>query len=144
MKYLGLNALLCVALALVACGEDSSSAESLGPVAERPMPVLKFPDGPPPTELIVKDVELGTGPPAERGNELSIHYVAVDEDDKVRFANWSPIRPLSFTLGSSGFFEGWDESLEGMKEGGRRELTFPASMAGEARFYVVDLLDVKR
>ena len=144
MRCLGLIALLCASLALAACGGDSSSAESLGPVAERPMPFPEFPAGPPPTELVVEDVELGAGPKAERGDELSIHYVAVNEEDEVRYSNWNPTRPLAFTLGSSGFFEGWDKSLEGMKAGGRRELTFPASMAGEARFYVVDLLKVEQ
>ncbi len=145
MKPLGLAALLCLTLALAACGDDSSgsSDESLGPVAKRARPALEFPGGPPPTELLVKDVELGTGPEAKRGDELLVHYASVDEDGEERYGNWSD-NPLTFTLGSAGFFEGWDESFEGMKEGGRRELTFPASMTGEARFYVVDLLKIEQ
>ena len=104
--------------------------------------MIEFPRGPSPTELIVEDVEVGTGSSAKKGDELSIHYASVNEDGEELFGNWSN-DPLSFTLGSAGFFEGWDESFEGMKVGGRRELTFPASMTGEARFYVVDLLKIE-
>ena len=147
MKCLGLIALLCAALAFAACGDDSSgspdsSGESLGPVAERGKPVVEPPGGPPPTKLIVKDLEEGSGPGAKKGDELSIHYVGVDTEGTELYSNWTT-SPLTFELGASGFFEGWDESMEGMKVGGRRELTFPAVMAGEPRFYVVDLLRIK-
>ncbi len=142
MKFFALIAVLCVAFALAACGGNDSSADS-GAAEERSQPVIEPPEGPPPTELIVKEVEEGTGPAATKGDELTIHYVGVDEEGTVRYSNWSDVRPLTFTLGRSEFFEGWDEALEGMKVGGRRELAFPAIMAGEPRFYVVDLLKIE-
>jgi peptidylprolyl isomerase len=48
-------------------------------------------------------------------------------------SSWSRNEPFSFTLGAGEVIPGWDQGVEGMKVGGRRELIIPPEPAyGEA------------
>ena len=141
MKVLGLIAVFCLAVALVGCGEGSSSGET----AKLTKPVVKPPPGPPPKELVIRDIEEGSGPGARSGDVLTVHYVGVNEKGEELFSSWTRRRaPLAVRLGGRDSFPGWDKGLEGMKVGGRRELLIPAHLAlGEPIFYVVDLLKIE-
>src|SRR6478735_3940785 len=45
-------------------------------------------------------------------------------------SSWSRnAEPFTFTLGKSEVIPGWDQGLEGMKVGGRRELIIPPELA---------------
>lgn len=146
MKVLGSVFVLCAALALVACGGDESSNQSERPETRNPTkPEVEPPPGPPPEELVIKDLEAGSGPGAEPGDRLTIHYVGVDKRGKELYTSWDGFGPLTFELGNNSYnFQGLDEGLEGMKAGGRRELLIPSDLAfGEPLFYVIDLLKVE-
>ena len=109
-----------------------------------------------PTELECVDIVEGDGATAKPGDQLTVQYVGITYDQGKEFdASWDSGQPFPFQLGAGNVIEGWDQGIEGMKVGGRRELIIPADLAyGEAGspptikpdaalVFVVDLLDVQ-
>ena len=118
-------------------------------------PEIDFPDFEPPTDLVVTDITVGEGPEAAAGNTVSVHYVGVAHSTGEEFdASYNRGEPLRFRLGIGQVISGWDQGVQGMKVGGRRQLTIPAHLAygnqsptpaikpGETLIFVVDLLGV--
>jgi len=131
----------------------TSNPTLLGDGQEKPDVIV--PDGPTPTELEIDDLIDGDGAAATAGDLLTMHYVGVRHSDGGQFdASWDRGDTFSFTLGSGQVIQGWDQGIEGMKEGGRRLLSIPADLAygstarGEdipadsALVFVVDLVQV--
>ena len=120
----------------------------------RPKPVVEIPDGPPPAELVIEDLEPGSGPGAKPGQFLVVHYVGVAWSTKEEFdSSFARGEPYPLQLGAGGVITGWDEGLVGMKAGGRRRLTIPPDKAygssGKGRIapdetlvFVIDLLRI--
>lgn len=119
-------------------------------------PKVTVPSGPPPKQLVTKDLKKGSGPTAEAGDEVTVQYVGVNYKTGKEFdSSWSRNEPFPFTLGSSSVIPGWEQGVEGMKLGGRRELIIPPELAygpagspptigpNETLIFVVDLLAVK-
>ena len=119
-------------------------------------PEIDFPEGQPPTDLVVEDVTQGDGPEAKAGDTISAHYVGVAHSTGEEFdASWNRGAPLDFRLGVGQVIKGWDDGIVGMKVGGRRRLTIPSHLAygdrgagavikpGETLIFVVDLVDVR-
>lgn len=107
-----------------------------------------------PTELVITDIEEGTGEAAENGDVVEVNYVGVRSADGVEFDN-SYDRGATFpvTLGSGGVIAGWDQGLVGVKEGGVRQLDIPADLAygdadrgvirpGDALSFVVEVVSI--
>jgi peptidylprolyl isomerase len=158
-------AVLCLFL-VAGCGSDSSSssstaaettAEEQAPEAAseaKTKPEVAVPKGAPPKKLVIKDLEEGSGPAAKAGDEVTVQYVGVDYKTGKQFdASWDRGEPFPFVLGTGGVIAGWDQGIEGMKAGGRRELIIPPNLAygsqevGEIApnstlVFVVDLLTV--
>lgn len=148
------TALLMIAtLALGGCGGDDGGGEDA--VDTDTKPKVEVPDGPPPTELKIKDIKVGTGTQAVAGKTVTVHYVGVSYSDKKQFdASWDSGKPFPFMLGAGDVIQGWDEGVVGMKVGGRRQLVIPPALAykeigagdaikpNETLVFVVDLLDV--
>lgn len=165
MKPLALIVLLCLTFTVAACGNEDSSIESKNtdavsadagkpqaeadsgePAAVDAKPRIEPPKGSPPKELVVEELEEGTGPPAKEGDELAVRFVAVNQAGDVVYDNWGEKTPFTYELGSGEYGSGWDEGLTGAKAGGRRELSIPADEAyGKKRplFYVVEVIEVK-
>jgi peptidylprolyl isomerase len=87
------------------------------------------------TELIKIDTQLGEGPEAQAGQTVIVHYTGwlFDEsapDNKGAKFDSSLDRndPFDFPLGAGHVIQGWDEGVQGMKEGGQRTLIIPAEM----------------
>ncbi len=97
-------------------------------------PAIPKPKGDPPSELVIKDIVKGTGKTATKGSEITVKYVGVSFSTGKQFdASWDRGEDFPFTLGTGSVIPGWDEGVEGMKVGGRRELVIPADKAyGEA------------
>ena len=97
-------------------------------------PVIEADTGDPPTELESTDIVEGDGTAAKSGDTLSVQYVgAITNTGEIFDSSWDDQQPLEFPLGAGQVIPGWDQGLEGMKEGGRRELVIPADLAyGEA------------
>lgn len=115
-----------------ATGGESTAAEASG--GEKTKPKVTVPDGAPPKKLETKEIEEGSGAEAKSGDEVTVQYVGVDFKDGKEFdSSWSRNEPFTFTLGAGEVIPGWDQGVEGMKVGGRRELVIPPSLAyGEA------------
>lgn len=136
-------------------GSDTSAAAAEEPVSSGKKPKVTVPDGPPPKELQVKDLKKGTGKTAKSGDDLTMDYVGVSYSTGKEFdSSFSAGQPFNFTLGQGSVIAGWDEGIEGMKVGGRRELIIPPDKAygaqgsppsikpNETLIFVVDLLAV--
>jgi peptidylprolyl isomerase len=141
MQRLFLIACACLALFIAGCGGDdststsSSSAETTTETTEaeapkeKTKPQVKKQQGPPPTELVANDLEEGSGPAAKAGDEVSVQYVGVNYKSGKEFdASWGRGEPFTFGLGSGMVIPGWEEGIEGMKVGGRRELIIPPEL----------------
>jgi peptidylprolyl isomerase len=150
-----------VALAIAGCGGSDSSSESTSSTtaesasASKTKPKVTVPKGAPPKKLIVKDLEEGSGEEAKAGGEVTVQYVGVDYKSGKEFdSSWSRNEPFTFGLGAGQVIPGWDQGVEGMKVGGRRELIIPPELAygeagsppaippNETLVFVIDLLEV--
>ena len=119
-------------------------------------PEIDFPAAPPPNDLEVTEVSTGDGAEATAGKTVSVHYVGVAHSTGEEFdASYNRGEPLSFRLGTGQVISGWDQGVQGMKVGGRRQLVIPPHLGygdrgaggvikpGETLIFVVDLLDVR-
>jgi peptidylprolyl isomerase len=118
-------------------------------------PFVDRPEGDDPLELGVEDLVVGDGDEAVAGRSVSVHYVGVSFHTGEQFdASWDRGRPFEFTLGRGQVIQGWDQGVDGMRVGGRRQLTIPPALAygergaggvikpNEPLVFVVDLLAV--
>jgi len=151
-------ALLACLVGLAACSHTTKPASTTvaDSAAPSPKPTVSVPSGPPPANLVVKDLVVGTGAEAIAGKSIVVHYVGVHYTDGKQFdSSWDSGQPLGpFTLGSGAVIPGWDQGLVGMRVGGIRELIIPPSLAygsngysptikpNETLVFVVDLLRV--
>ena len=67
-------------------------------------------------------VEEGSGDPAVPGKTVKVHYTGKLEDGTEFDSSYKRGQPIEFTLGRGQVIKGWDEGIEGMAVGGRREL----------------------
>lgn len=157
----------CAALAIAGCGggSDSSSSTSTGEggggatrsaaeAQKGTKPKVEVPSGPAPKKLVEKELIEGEGAEAKAGDKVTVQYVGVLYDNGEEFdASWNRNEPFSFTLGNSEVIAGWDQGVEGMKVGGRRELIIPPQLgygseavgpipANSTLVFVIDLLAV--
>lgn len=150
-------AAVIVAVVLIAKsggGDDGSSSSISTDLSKKP--TIEAPGGTPPTQLESEDIVVGDGAEAKAGDQVTVQYVGVDYSTGEQFdASWDNGQPFDFQLGGGQVIPGWDQGVEGMKVGGRRELIIPPDLAyGEqgsppaigpnaTLIFVVDLLDVK-
>ncbi len=116
-------------------------------------PEIDFPGGEPPEKLEITDVWEGDGAVAKAGDTVQVHYVGVAYSTGEEFdASWNRGEPLQFRLGVGQVIAGWDQGVQGMKVGGRRQLIIPPGLAygergagrsiapGETLIFVCDLV----
>ena len=119
-------------------------------------PTVTIPEGAPPTDLVIEDIEVGAGTEAVAGANVTVHYVGVAWSDQQQFdASWDRDEFFEFPLGRGYVISGWDEGVQGMRVGGRRRITIPPHLGygaagaggvikgGETLVFVVDLVDVR-
>ena len=116
-------------------------------------PEVDFPGGEPPANLQVTDIWAGDGPEATAGDTVKVHYVGVAFSTGEEFdSSWNRGDPLQFRLGIGQVIAGWDQGVQGMRVGGRRQLVIPPHLAygdrgapgaiapGETLIFVCDLV----
>jgi FKBP-type peptidyl-prolyl cis-trans isomerase FkpA len=83
------------------------------------------------------DQQVGSGEVAKKGNTVSVHYTGWLYMDGKRGAKFDSSRdrnvPFEFQLGAGKVIPGWDEGVDGMKVGGKRELIIPSDLGYGAR-----------
>ena len=92
---------------------------------------------------------------ANPGDRVKVRYVGVGYSTGEGFdAGWDRDEPLAFRLGGGQVIAGWDQGVQGMKVGGRRQLIIPPGLAygdrgagnaiapGETLIFVCDLVSV--
>ena len=171
--------ILSVAIAsvlLISCGNDDGESGATNSSTDAPTPIeivptptpagdvdnadlsvkplVIIPPSPPPTELIIEDLVVGSGSPVDVGDFLIMDYVGVSYSTGLQFdASWDRGSPFPFDLGAGRVIQGWDQGIVGMAVGGRRSLTIPPDLAygengsgsgsigpNETLVFVVDLL----
>jgi len=79
------------------------------------------------------DEKVGTGETAAKGETVQVHYTGwlyVNGKRGAKFdSSLDRNMPFEFKLGSRQVIAGWDEGVEGMKVGGKRELIIPPDLA---------------
>ena len=83
--------------------------------------------------LVIEELEVGTGDEARAGREVTVHYPGWLTDGTKFDSSVDRAQPFSFPLGAGHVIKGWDEGVSGMKVGGKRKLTIPASLGYGAR-----------
>ncbi len=113
-------------------------------------------------DLVVSDLEAGTGAEAQAGSLVTVHYTgwlydpeAVEAKGKKFDSSRDGGQPFQFWLGAGKVIPGWDQGVAGMKVGGHRRLVIPSTLAygqrgaggvippGAALVFDVELLDVR-
>lgn len=96
------------------------------------MPLTTTPSG-----LQYEDTIVGTGKEAQPGRNVTVHYTGWLFDNGAQGAKFDSSKdrdePFIFPLGGGMVIKGWDEGVQGMKEGGQRTLIIPANLGYGAR-----------
>ncbi|MEQ8717349.1 MAG: FKBP-type peptidyl-prolyl cis-trans isomerase [Acidimicrobiales bacterium] len=105
--------------------------QSLSPPDPSTEPEVDFPDGPA-DELLVEDVTVGEGPPAQVGDRVVVNFVlGVVSTRETVASTWAVGQPFPFDLGGGGeidTIEGLDLGVVGMQVGGLRRIVVPPSL----------------
>ena len=127
-------------------------------MTDRTKPEIEFPyaglssDGSEPVELVMVDLEEGSGVEATPGATVDVHYLGVEFESGEEFdSSWSRGQSVDFPLAA--LIPGWQQGIPGMKVGGRRQLIVPPALAygpagsghrlsGRTLVFVIDLLGV--
>lgn len=146
-------------------GEDSNQAGSKKPVIEPgreyqasgpfaaisigkgdAKPEVDPPDRPPPGKTLVRDLEVGTGLVARRGDQVTVYYVGINyKTGEEQYGYWPPDRPTEIQLNFDPEYRVWEENIEGMKVGGLREMVIPSHLLFDTGTidYVLKLMRVE-
>ncbi|HSX66112.1 FKBP-type peptidyl-prolyl cis-trans isomerase [Nocardioides sp.] len=106
------------------------------------------------TDLVITDLVEGDGDEAVVGKNVAVHYVGVALSTGEEFdASYNRGAAFQFPLGGGRVIAGWDQGVQGMRVGGRRQLVIPPHLGygnrdlgvikpNETLIFVVDLLKV--
>jgi FKBP-type peptidyl-prolyl cis-trans isomerase len=83
--------------------------------------------------LMFRDLVVGHGPLVTPGAWVQVHYVGQLTDGTIFDANGPNDSPLRFQVGARRVIAGWDEGVNGMRVGGKRQLIIPPALGYGAR-----------
>jgi len=82
-----------------------------------------------PSGLKYAIITEGKGAAAKKGQTVSVHYTGWLEKDGKKFdSSVDRGEPFEFPLGGGQVIKGWDEGVEGMKIGEKRQLVIPSKL----------------
>jgi peptidylprolyl isomerase len=131
--------------------EVTKIADAVGTDTKK-KPKIPKPSGKLPAKLTVVDIVKGSGASAADGDTLTVDYAGFSWSTRKEFdASWNSGQPFPVTLGQGQVIQGWEQGLQGMKQGGRRLLVIPPDLGygstgsgdkikpNETLLFVVDL-----
>jgi peptidylprolyl isomerase len=74
-------------------------------------------------------IKNGTGPKAEAGNNVSVHYSGYLEDGKMFDSSVERGQPFNFELGKGRVIKGWDEGIALLNVGSKARFIIPPGLA---------------
>jgi len=81
------------------------------------------------------NIKMGTGALAMPGSRVKVDYTGWLTNGKKFDSSVGTGHPFEFTLGNGQVIKGWDEGIQGMKVGGKRQLRIPPDLAYGERGY---------
>jgi len=129
MKDFG-RALFAGLLVLTACGDDATDSLGLGPElnSTAPQTVAESAFTRSVTGLRIYDFVVGTGDVATESTTVSVHYTGWLANGSKFDSSLDRGELFVFNLGIGQVIRGWDEGVEGMRVGGKRQLVIPPSL----------------
>ena len=82
-----------------------------------------------PSGLKYYELKKGTGTVAKKGDNVQVHYTGWLTNGKKFDSSLDRGEPLPFQVGRGQVIQGWDEGIEGMNVGGKRQLQIPSKLA---------------
>ncbi len=76
----------------------------------------------------IKDIVVGTGAEAKKGDALSVNYLGELLNGKKFDSSYDRNQPFEFVLGDDQLIRGWNLGIAGMKIGGKRTLVVPPEL----------------
>jgi len=98
-------------------GQQTAGDVNLGPNAVTTASGLRY-----------EDLVAGSGPAAQAGNTVTVHYTGWLVDGTKFDSSVDRGQPFEFQLGAGNVIPGWDEGVAGMQVGGKRKLVIPAAL----------------
>lgn len=83
----------------------------------------------------IDEVEAGTGPEAQEGDVVQVHYTGRLTNGTQFDSSIDRGEPIEFQLGMGQVIAGWDLGILGMKVGAKRKLTIPPALGYGKRGY---------
>lgn len=78
--------------------------------------------------LVVEDLVVGTGDEIKSGDTVKMHYLGKLSTGEKFDSSYDRGEPFTTQIGVGQVIKGWDQGVPGMKVGGKRKLTIPASL----------------
>lgn len=80
-------------------------------------------------QVLIEEITVGTGAEVKVGDYVLAHYSGTLLDGKKFDSSYDRGEPFFAQIGVGQLIKGWDMTIPGMKEGGKRKLTIPPTLA---------------
>ena len=120
---------LSVLLAAVACASSTPAATIAGTTFAPELAVDTTTMVPIRGGGWLRDLRVGDGPEAMRGQTVSLYYIGMFPSGREFEVARAPEAPVRVRLGAGQVIAGWDRGIPGMRVGGQRLLVLPPSLA---------------
>jgi FKBP-type peptidyl-prolyl cis-trans isomerase len=134
MKILILAITLLTLAGLVAAQTASTKKAAPKPATSGPTKVTGAPTKTA-SGLEYWDIKVGTGAVAQNEQHVKVDYTGWLTNGKKFDSSVGTGKPFDFVLGANQVIKGWDEGVDGMKVGGKRQLRIPPDLAYGAAGY---------
>lgn len=135
-------------------GEGQAAAAPAGAAPAAPTKIEESQFTTTPSGLKYADLQQGSGAEAAVGKEVSVHYTGWLTNGTKFDSSLDRGQPFQLKLGAGEVIKGWDEGLQGMKVGGKRQLVIPPELGygsadqgvippNSTLIFEVELVDVK-